>query len=783
VKRRVRVLICNERFLPRFGHDRSLVLLGRHLASLGHEVAFACLRYEPRILSSIAQHINQVAIPDGADIRIADKLASELVLESWCDNRPDVVVTGGWPFFELAARSPVHGVPSLFIDAGAVPHDGYPEPMLSRQREVRRLRRRTLPFIVRVLPNSDFTRDSQTLPDRGHGAGVTTVRHGCDHMGMGFEPEGLDLNAEKALLAKLDSLSASGCPLILSLGRYEDQGYKNSPMVFDIFRAIRQRVPNVFLIVLAGPAIVAVPDDLTDSTICLSTFSDANLQEVMRRCALGLTMSLWEGLNAPLAEMQWLARPVLAFNVAAHPEVVVDPWFLCTGATDMARKAVRLLSRGVPDVITARERFERFHEKFGWFDTFARWAAEIEELAASPIPCGEPARRIVLMDITYTSRDPANSGIPNLTRRLAARLSENPGLFVIFVIWDRASGTYRLPATSDRSYLEAYAGPTDWLGKLIEQFGNDNQLERVLDAADPQCVRGPVLFFSEVALDGAARERASWGRRRGLKLAFIMHDMLPIYESQYVASAIVEAFPNYIEVVLEADAVWPNSPFTLGEFERYCTECGLIPPANREAVWLPGQLNNCERVSPAPANADELRILCVSTIEPRKNHRGLIEAFQDLRRRRPQLPLRLELIGNSYAGAEALLEWVLEAVRQDGRIEWRGPVSEAELEAEFARAAFTVYASRVEGFGFPILESLWMGKPCICNETGVMAELAAEGGCMVVDMSDPVELSIAMERVASDPVLMGALRRQIAAREIKTWVNYGDDIAKRLAQL
>ena len=365
VRRPLRVLICNERFLPRFGHDRSLVLLARHLTSLGHEVALACLRYERQVLSTITEDIHQLEI-DAADVRLADRLASEAILASWGDNCPDLLVTGGWPFFEVAARSRAYGVPSVFIDAGAVPHDGCTEPDLSRQREVRRLRQRTLPFIGCVLPNSDFIRDSQSIPDRGHDTGVTTIRHGCDHMGMRFEPAGLDPDVEQALLAKLDSLRVVGSALILALGRFEDQGYKNSPMVFDVFRAIRQSVSSVYLLVLVGPATVSVPLDLADNTMCLGTLSDATLEEVMRRCALGLSMSLWEGFNAPLAEMQWLARPVLAFNVAAHPEVVADPWFLCAGATEMARKAVLLLTQGIPKAITSRARFERFHENFGW---------------------------------------------------------------------------------------------------------------------------------------------------------------------------------------------------------------------------------------------------------------------------------------------------------------------------------------------------------------------------------------------------------------------------------
>jgi glycosyltransferase involved in cell wall biosynthesis len=777
------VLICNERFLSRFGHDRSLVLLGRELAHRGHHVGFACLRCEPQVLAAISDDVNRINLPSDVEFAEADRLAAEIIEASWVHNRPDVLVTGGWPFFELAARSGARGVPSLFIDAGAVAHDGYREPTLSIQREVRRLRRRTLPFIDRVLPNSDFTRDSQSVPDGVQERSVTTVRLGADHLDMEFNPEGINVEAEQNLLARLDSLCHAGFSLILALGRFEDEGYKNSPMAFDVLRRVREHIARTRLLILAGPATVGVPADLVDDTICMTTLSDATLEAVMRRCKLGLSLSLWEGFNLPLAEMQLTGHPVLAFNVGAHPEVIADPWFLCSSSTDMAKKAVRILTEGVPATIVNRRRFECARERLGWTNTFAHWTAEIEALAKTRKPSIEQARRLILIDVTNSGSDPSNSGVINVTRRLAARLSEDPELFVVFGIWDRMAGAYVLPTALQRSFLESYAGPKDWLGRVIEHLVDEHvPLEQVLEAADPRCTRPPILFFPEVALDGSPQQRVSWGRKRGFTLAFILHDMLPVYQAEYIPKEIVEAFTEYIEAVLQADGIWPNSPFTLSEFERYCDERGLIPPTKREAVGLPGEIGDSRMPALRP-DTEEIRILCVSGVEPRKNHRVLIEAFEELRLRRPDLPLRLILIGCEYPGAEALANWVREVTHRDDRIEWRGRVPQAELEAEYTRATFTVYPSRAEGFGLPIMESMWMGRPCICHEAGVMGELAAKGGCLTVDVTDPFELSIAMERLCSDLVLIDTLQRQAVAREITTWAAYGASIASHLKDL
>jgi glycosyltransferase involved in cell wall biosynthesis len=777
-----RILICNERFLPRFGHDRSLVLLARELASRGHSISFACLRCELRVLATISRDIHQLTLTDGIELAAADRLAAEIIEAGWARDKPDVLVTGGWPFFELAARSGARGVPSVFIDAGAVPHDGYREPSLSIQREIRRLRRRTLPFIDRILPNSDFTRESQTLLDRGREEGVSTIKLGADHLGMRFDPEDIDAGAEQELLARLDTFCAAGDSLLLALGRFEDEGYKNSPKVFDVFRMVRAEVARVRLLILAGPNRIAVPPDLVADTICLNTLSDATLQAVMHRIKLGLSLSLWEGFNLPLVEMQLISRPVLVFNLAAHPEVVADPWFLCASSNDMATKAVRILTQGVPATIVKRKRFEAASGRARWSNTLARWTTEIEAVAAAPPPGNCRGRRLVLLDVTHSAQDSANSGVINVTRRLASQLVKRRELFVVFAVWSAAG--YVLPSEWHRTFLESYSGPKDWLGRLIQQFGAGISLERILDAADPSCTRPPVLLLPEVVLGGdTARRRVAWARERDFRIAFILHDMLPVYEAQYIDPGIVDAFPQYIEALLQADAVWPNSPFSLSEFERYCRERNLQPSGQREAVLLPGQFGDAPRRTDPPPEPEEIRILCVSTVEPRKNHRGLIEAFENLRRRRPELPLRLILVGNGYTGAEVLADWVREAARRDERIEWRGAISQPELEAEFTRASFTVYPSLAEGFGLPVLESLWMGKPCICYEHGVMSELAADGGCMMVDIMDPTELSMAIERLCSDRALIEVLRRQATAREIMTWPSYGEAIARRLEAL
>ena len=182
-------------------------------------------------------------------------------------------------------------------------------------------------------------------------------------------------------------------------------------------------------------------------------------------------------------------------------------------------------------------------------------------------------------------------------------------------------------------------------------------------------------------------------------------------------------------------------------------------------------------------SANEFEIVCVSTIEPRKNHLRLIEAFKQVRQRYDHKKIKLILIGNSYAGRPDYQAQFLAAIADDPSIEWRGNVSDADAAAAIARARFTVYASVVEGFGLPILESLWLGTPCLCHSTGVMNELAKDGGCLTVNMENSGEIADGLERLLNQESLLNRLAREACERPIASWSEYADQIASTVLGL
>ena len=88
----------------------------------------------------------------------------------------------------------------------------------------------------------------------------------------------------------------------------------------------------------------------------------------------------------------------------------------------------------------------------------------------------------------------------------------------------------------------------------------------------------------------------------------------------------------------------------------------------------------------------------------------------------------------------------------------------------------------MEGFGLPILESLWHRRPVICGSNGAIGEVSAGGGCFQVDQNDPSELAEAIRSLLTDENVYLRLYGETEKRAFRSWADYRLDL-ERLFQL
>jgi glycosyltransferase involved in cell wall biosynthesis len=205
-----------------------------------------------------------------------------------------------------------------------------------------------------------------------------------------------------------------------------------------------------------------------------------------------------------------------------------------------------------------------------------------------------------------------------------------------------------------------------------------------------------------------------------------------------------------------------------------------VPPVH--AIPLAIDRGHTDPSPASPAAAAPPRLLCVCTIEGRKNHLALLDACEALWA--GGVRFELQLIGMARADTAGPALAKIHALQQAGRpLLFKGSVPETELHAAYRRCAFTVYTSLIEGFGMPVLESLQHGKPCVCSGLGALGESARGGGCIPLDSVDAASLTGVLRRLLENPAELAALAAAARSRQLKTWPEYTTEFTAWMGSL
>lgn len=154
-------------------------------------------------------------------------------------------------------------------------------------------------------------------------------------------------------------------------------------------------------------------------------------------------------------------------------------------------------------------------------------------------------------------------------------------------------------------------------------------------------------------------------------------------------------------------------------------------------------------------------VLFVGTIEPRKNLKGLLEAFARLKQEKI-FDGKLVVIGMAGwkgEGVTGLIEHL--GIKDD--VIFLGFVSNDELRVFYNLAEVFVFPSFYEGFGYPILEAFSCGAAVVTSNVSSCPELAADAA-LTVDPVDSEAITRAMGRILQDPGLKSALKHKALAR-------------------
>lgn len=141
-------------------------------------------------------------------------------------------------------------------------------------------------------------------------------------------------------------------------------------------------------------------------------------------------------------------------------------------------------------------------------------------------------------------------------------------------------------------------------------------------------------------------------------------------------------------------------------------------------------------------------LLAVSTLQPRKNYIGMLQAFAQLGHEFDEV--QFAIVGKQGWYFEEILEEV-ERLGLTGRVKFLGPIPEPELPYAYANAQAFIMMSFAEGFGIPVIEARAAGLPVLISDIAPFRELKLQS--VAVSYADPSNVRDIAEKL---PLLLTA---------------------------
>lgn len=240
----------------------------------------------------------------------------------------------------------------------------------------------------------------------------------------------------------------------------------------------------------------------------------------------------------------------------------------------------------------------------------------------------------------------------------------------------------------------------------------------------------------------------------GCKKIFTIYDLIPLIHPEW--HTLKDYFDGPVRrTAMKADFILTDSEHTKSDVVQYYN----IPEERVKTVY-PGLLHTldfsvCDNTVLDKFKIHDEYIMSVSTIEPRKNLRGLINGFIQYKQAHMSSNLKLVLVGG--------IGWDREFENDIAKLnEFRdsiiltGFVTDQELASLYTHALAVAYVSYYEGFGLPLLEALTAGKAVISSATTSMPEVCGDAACYC-DPYNVDEIADAIEKVVYDE----AYRKQL----------------------
>lgn len=376
------------------------------------------------------------------------------------------------------------------------------------------------------------------------------------------------------------------------------------------------------------------------------------------------------------------------------------------------------VAKSYSEVIESAARESRIYEKSLQLKTAERIKLA-RTLACNAPDLGMPR---LWVDVTALAQLDLRTGVQRVTRSLLTEIMETPpkGYRVELVYLDSALQQYR--------YARKFS---------LELLGlNDSTVQD--EVIFP--MHGDCFFGLDLHPGGIARAEKifdTW-RMRGVRIVFLLHDMLPVRHPEWFPPSEFPYFSGWLNVITKhANGIIAVSKTSSEDISAWIA---ALPDKQRspvpiEIAWFHngGDIGASIPSRGLPDNAPELirhiakkpSFLMVATLEPRKGHAQVLEAFNLLWAQGQDI--NLVIVGKEGWMVGELVEQIRQHPMFGNNLIWLQGISDEYLDAIYPASSALIAASEGEGFGLPIIEAANHGTHVIARDIPVFREVGRDG--------------------------------------------------------
>lgn len=259
--------------------------------------------------------------------------------------------------------------------------------------------------------------------------------------------------------------------------------------------------------------------------------------------------------------------------------------------------------------------------------------------------------------------------------------------------------------------------------------------------------------------------------KKGCLNVVTVHDLIPYIYPETVGKGYLKIFLQEMPRIIEqSDLIITVSEHSKRDIKRI-----FNVPDDKVAVTYEAPESVYQKIDDQTAKdfvrerfgIDRPYVLYIGGFSPRKNVKGLINAFYEIQ---DQIPKEYALV---LVGKEARdyddTAMLVDALRLKDRVIFTGFAAVPELPHLYNAADLCVYPSFYEGFGLPPLEAMACGTPVITSNTSSIPEIAGDAA-LLINPHDMYDLAEKMKQVLNSTTRQKQMQTAGLAQASKfTW--------------